>query len=387
MSEPILCPIQQPLERLDSHAVLQPLLEYLSHNQPVTKPTTFPRGTVLPDGRLDLCKQQLGIEGCQLVAQALAQNTTISSLLLGTNGIGNAGAKAVAELIEQTPELEIVYLGCNAIEASGVEALSQSLRNNRHVHGLWLKRNPLGLAGAQAIAQLLEHNQHLRTLDLVNTDLGMDGFGVIMQALIRTNRSLERIYLSGNQLEPEAAELVVELLRHNPKLSELYLSVNQFGDRGAQTLAEGLAANQTLRVLELSSNGIGLEGGATLLEVAFAHPRLEQFKLGYAPSTKVLGAQANQLGDRGAQLIGQLLPNNTTIRQLDLTRNGISKLGQTSLAQGLEYNYRLVDLAINHLQEPLISHYLGRNRQQSGQSIQPHADIARIKSVYRTTIK
>ncbi len=207
-----------------------------------------------------------------------------------------------------------------------------------------------------------------------------------MQALISRNRSLERIYLSGNQLEPEAAELLVELLRHNPKLTELYLSVNQFSDRGAQSLAAGLTVNQTLRVLELSSNGIGIEGGAALIEASFAHPRLEQFKLGYAPSTKVLGAQANQLGDRGAQLIGQLIATNSCMRQLDLTRNGISKLGQTSLAQGLEYNTSLVELAIDQLQEPLIKHYSERNRQR-GQPIQPHADIARIKSVYRTNIK
>ncbi|MFD3163103.1 ribonuclease inhibitor [Herpetosiphon sp. NSE202] len=386
MSELVLCPIQEPLEQPNSQAVLQPLLAHLSHNQPVTSATSFTRGTVLPDGRLDLCKQQLGIEGCQLVAQALAQNTTIKSLLLGTNGIGNAGAEAVAQLIEQDPTLEIVYLGCNAIEASGVEALSQSLRNNPNVHGLWLKRNPLGLAGAQAIATLLENNQHLRTLDLVNTNLGMEGFGLIIQALIRSNRSLERIYLSGNQLEPEAAELLVELLQHNSTLNELYLSVNQFGDRGAQILAEGLAVNQHLRVLELSSNGIGLAGGAPLLEAAFAHPRLEQFKLGYAPSTKVLAAQANQIGDHGAQLIGQLLPTNQRLRQLDLTRNGITKLGQTSLAQGLEYNYSLVELALNKVQEPLIKHYLERNR-QTAPPIQQHADIAQIKSVYRTNIR
>src|SRR5262249_53416284 len=125
----------------EARAELTPLLEYLESNQTVSEPTVFPRGTVLADGRLDLCKQQLGPTGCRLVTKALAANTTIISVLLGTNAIGDQGATDVARLVEQNTHLEVVYLGCNRITAAGATALAQALANNDQVVGLWLKRN------------------------------------------------------------------------------------------------------------------------------------------------------------------------------------------------------------------------------------------------------
>ena len=67
------------------------------------------------------------------------------SLLLGTDGIGNAGAADVAELVGKNSALEVLYLGCNKIDAAGVAPLAASLTvPNSSVTGLWLKRNPVG---------------------------------------------------------------------------------------------------------------------------------------------------------------------------------------------------------------------------------------------------
>src|SRR5262249_55314448 len=89
--DPIHCPITEVVDIApDTLAALTPLLEHLQSNQVGSEPTTFPRGTVLADGRLDLCKQQLGPTGCRLVTETLAANATNISLLLGTNAIGAA---------------------------------------------------------------------------------------------------------------------------------------------------------------------------------------------------------------------------------------------------------------------------------------------------------
>src|SRR5262245_38954211 len=96
----ILCPIKGPLPAPTCLPdELAPLLDTLRNNRAVAEPMTFPRGTLLPDGRLDLCKQGLGVEGCRAVTEALVGNTVVRSLLLGTNGIGDDGAEAVAELL------------------------------------------------------------------------------------------------------------------------------------------------------------------------------------------------------------------------------------------------------------------------------------------------
>src|SRR5205085_25217 len=125
MTQPlILCPIYhiQEIVPCPPEEVL-PLVEHLRANVGVAEATAFPRGTILSDGRLDLCKQSLGPGGCRLVTEALAENTFVKSLLLGTDGIGNVGAGDVARLIKRNNHLEIVYLGCNRIEDAGVLAL------------------------------------------------------------------------------------------------------------------------------------------------------------------------------------------------------------------------------------------------------------------------
>jgi hypothetical protein len=78
----IHCPIADTIETTpDELAFLAPLLDHLRANVPVTQQTTFPRGTVMPDGRLDLCKQGIGAAGCRSIAEALTVNTRITSLL------------------------------------------------------------------------------------------------------------------------------------------------------------------------------------------------------------------------------------------------------------------------------------------------------------------
>ena len=122
---PIHCPVP-PLHDFEpcDPAEVAPLVAHLLTDRPVEAPMTFPRGTVLSDGRLDLCKQSLGRDGCRRVTEALTHNTTIKSLLLGTDGIGDAGAKDVAALLARNGALEIVYLGCNRIGAAGVGRLT-----------------------------------------------------------------------------------------------------------------------------------------------------------------------------------------------------------------------------------------------------------------------
>jgi hypothetical protein len=88
---------------------LLPLLEKLEANEPVTEVTTFPRGTLLPDGRLDLCKQSLGAEGTEAVARALAKNRFVKSLLLGADGLGDEGAASVARLAAENESIETLF--------------------------------------------------------------------------------------------------------------------------------------------------------------------------------------------------------------------------------------------------------------------------------------
>lgn len=379
-------PVQCPVHRVEitpcETAELAPLLAHLSGNQPVDGSQRFPRGTLLDDGRLDLCKQSLGASNCLQVAHALQRNTQVRSLMLGTNAIGDAGAAAVAGLVGSNERLEVLYLGCNNIGPQGADALGQALAADTHVTGLWLKRNPLGPQGVRSIADMLRSNRRLRVLDLVNTDLRDDGVQALVDALCTDNRQLSSLYLSGNGLGPTAAKHLARLLREAPQIQALHLSVNHLGDPGAETLAEALLDNGTLQTLSLASNGIGPQGAKALFAAAKRHAGLQVLHLGHAPSTRVLGAQANGIGDEGAGHAAGLLAASTALRQLDLQRNGITAAGMALLAAALQHNERLVSLRLEgRLPETALSR-LARNREVHG-DMPLGADQALIRSVYR----
>lgn len=379
-------PVQCPVHRVEitpcDAAELAPLLAHLSGNRSVDGSRRFPRGTLLDDGRLDLCKQSLGTDNCLQVAHALQRNTRVRSLMLGTNAIGDAGAAAVAGLLCSNERLEVLYLGCNNIGPHGADLLARSLAKDEHVTGLWLKRNPLGPQGVRSIADMLRTNQRLRVLDLVNTDLRDDGVQVLVDALCTDNRHLGALYLSGNGLGPAAAKHLARLLRHAPQVKALYLGVNRLGDPGAEVLAGALADNGTLQTLELAGNGIGPQGAEALFGAAKRHAGLQALNLGDAASTKVLGAKANRIGDEGAGHAARLLVASTSLRRLDLTRNGITAAGIARLAEALQHNERLISLRLEgSLPEAVITR-LARNREVHG-DMPPGVDQALIRSVYR----
>ncbi len=381
----IQCPLQGPIPFVAcSIDEITPLIEHLALNIPVSGPTVFPRGTVLPDGRLDLCKQNLGPTGCRSVAKSLHNHQHIRSLLLGTDGIGDEGAVAISELVQANSALEIIYLGCNGITNQGAETLVKTLSNNSTIEGLWLKRNPIGDQGAEAISRLLTQNQTLRVLDLVNTGFGRRGVQSLCRSLRTAGCSIERLYLGGNALDAFSAKELAEVLRSNKTLRALYLNVSLLGDQGAIAIAEGLRANKTLCELGLASNGLTVQGVQPLLETITTHPSLVNLDLGYSPSTKALRAQPNSVGDEGAVFVAKMLQANTKLKRINLAKTGIGKLGRATIEQAIMNNRSIQDCTLDGgLTETTRSHLLA-NRQDNTSALRCSRDTSLIRSVYRS---
>jgi len=380
----IVCPIKGVTELLPyEFEEIEPLLDYLKKDELPAQPQAFPRGTVTDDGRLDLCKQSLGAEGCSFVVEALWHNRTIKSLLLGTDGIGNAGAEKVAQLVTHNKNLETIYLGCNLIENEGVEKLAQALVTNTSVKGLWLKRNPIGEEGARHIAFVLKTNRHLRTLDLVNTQIGTAGLKAVCETLAADNQTLERLYLGGNQINAEGAGYLARMLHTNKTLKALLLNVNELGDEGGCILADAMRHNDTLEELGLASCGLGENALMRLFENLADNPKLHTLDLGYSVSTKVLGASANHISDRAAKALQYLLEHNRTIQTLNLNKTGLTTHARELIIQGLTANTSLQKLTLNGKTDARIATLLERN--SLTQQVKPPipADVKVIKSVYR----
>lgn len=335
-SSQILCPIDHvkadfPFPQQD----LQPVVDVIKTNKPL--PLTnipYPVGTITADGRLDMCKQQLGVAGIEQVTAALKDNSVIRHVLLGTNAFGNPGATTIADLIAQNSAIETVYLGCNYIEQAGCTAICEALAANTSVRSVWFKRNPVGAESIQAIIKMLSVNKQLRTIDLVNTCAG-DGFHSLLKYL-EGNETLEQLYLSGNYLTTETMRYASNMLARNKHLKSLYLSVNNIGDEGISALIPGLAANNSLEELSLASCGISGRGMELLFTDLKTNINIKSLDIGYAPSTQVLGAKANELSPVAAGLLIEYIVEHPNLIHLNLGKTDLPEAQRNMLIEEME---------------------------------------------------
>ncbi|MFV8752818.1 gala protein [Nannocystaceae bacterium ST9] len=367
---------------------LDPLLAWLRADRPVDELTSFPRGTALPDGRLDLCKQSLGLANAELLFGALRGNRQVRSLLLGTDGLRSAGAIAVANMLatERPPGLETLYLGCNHIEPEGVAALADAI-TEVPVRALWLKRNPVGVEGARVLATLLREQPALEVLDLTNTkltDAGAEAIAGGLRGQAGLASGLRVLLLGGNGIGVRGAEALADAIAIHPHLRELGLAASQLGDAGVHALARGIGR---LESLDLASNGMGVSGLGGLIEAGAA---LKSLDLGSTPSSRVLGARDNELGDAvGGALLGEWLAGNPGLGRLDLRHAGVRSRGALAILAGLESNDRLFDLQLGKFVARQIKRKLRIRLDANRANAAPERlavpwHVAAILSVYRS---
>ncbi|MFB7173206.1 gala protein [Streptomyces sp. NPDC056254] len=325
---PVRCPaIEHPDLPPADPAGLDPLLARLAADRPVEVDETFPLGTLRTDGRVDLCKQGLGPAGAARLLPAAAASPHATHLLLGTNAIGDTGAATLADALTADGHgLHTLYLGCNRIGPAGVGSLAGVLAEDTTVRALWLKRNPLHADGARTLAALLRRNTGLRTLDLVNTGIGAEGVRLLLDALVEREQPLERLFLGGNGLGPDAAPLLCDLIRL-AGVRELYVPANHLGDEGAAALAAAAADSPHPVRLGLGGNGIGAAGARAL---AASLGGIEALDLGRTLSERSLGAPGNHPGDEGAYALAAALPG-SPLRRLELRHTGLTGRGAKSL--------------------------------------------------------
>eukprot|EP01133_Synstelium_polycarpum_P018800 gene18800-22483_t len=368
-----------PLEELD------PLLEFMKSDTPLSDdmPIKFSRGTCMPDGRLDLCKQVVGPEGIKPLLGAMRKHSTIKRLLLGNNIVGNGGAEAIADYIKNNidSKIDTWYIAGNNFDEEGMIHIADALANDTKVRALWLKRNPLLSGGVRPIARMLETNCYLETLDLLNCGILDQGVSTLFASLM-INTTLKHLYIDTNGLTVASAITVRKHLETGTnRLETIYMSCNYLGDKGAYEIAQGLASDKTLVRIGLCSNNIGATGAKALVDAIIPHPTLKFLNLGYTKATFVMGVLNNTLEDDGSVEIARLIRSNKVLRVIDLTNNGISQKGITALREALQENKVLTSLVLmqfamvhNEVAREHIDSMLSANRLLWGKETLNHAD-------------
>src|SRR3990167_968873 len=99
--------------------------------------------------KLNLCYKPLAGDQITALAEALKANSTLHTLYLGSNQIGDAGIEKLAEALKANRTLHTLYLGGNQIGAAGIEKLAEALKANRTLQTLYLGGNQIGAVGIE----------------------------------------------------------------------------------------------------------------------------------------------------------------------------------------------------------------------------------------------
>lgn len=168
----------------------------------------------------------------------LPKCTSLLSLKLTGNRIGDDNMESLAIALAQCPALTHLSLNANRI-------------------------TPLG---TPSLARVLLQNQSLSYLDLGSNRIGDEGWEHLAHALGQS-KTLTHLRLSDNEIGPAGAAHLAAVLWQCPLLAHLNLSWNEIDDSGTQRLAEVLPQCQSIAHLDLDHNWIATRGIESLVPV------------------------------------------------------------------------------------------------------------------------
>jgi len=164
--------------------------------------------------------------------------------------LNNTSAVYVGKVIENNSTLCSLDLSCNEIGDEGSIQIAKGIKVNRSLLFLNLGCNHIRGKGFTEIATALQYNNILKAIDLNNNGCADYGARAIGNAL-RVNQTLLEVDLSQNRITAEGAYSLGIGLEENVGLKVLKLGGNPFQLRGAISIVDSLITNKETKIEEL----------------------------------------------------------------------------------------------------------------------------------------
>ena len=195
---------------------------------------------------------------CKHVGSALLTNEGLTSLNLSYNKIGDIGCAEVAAALK-LHKLSFLDLSYNSIMPAGGTSLGEMLRSNTTLITLNLGNNNIGDTGGHDLfdsltTPLYETEEVMMAKARVYEQGGsIDDIGEVF------NTTLTSLNVSCNDLGQTAAERLTQVLSANVVLTRLNLDYNpKLGNTEVRNIASAIKTYEpSIEVLNFSENGVG----------------------------------------------------------------------------------------------------------------------------------
>ena len=160
----------------------------------------------------------------------------------------------VSRLISANVPMTCLILNNTNLDSIDIKTLTTALTYNTTLRSLHLSENHIGESGATYVANILRTNTSLETLWLNGCDLGQESARFLAEALIH-NVTLQCLHISHASIYTGAARFLANMLRHNVTLKMLDLSGDPINNKGADHFIKVMdEENHTLIHLLLDIN-------------------------------------------------------------------------------------------------------------------------------------
>jgi Ran GTPase-activating protein (RanGAP) involved in mRNA processing and transport len=303
---------------------------------------------------LDVSNNPLGDDAIPL-AEGLLTNDMLLTLKMSNCELTTRAMEVMKKALASNESLTTLHMPDNGLTRYAAGALAEGMKENAGLLTLNIKNCNIGSAGAISIAKMLEQNSVLTDINI-----GCDPMGE-----------------NGGLIEQHGALAIATMLRKNTTLKALHLPSCGIESFGAVYICQSLQFNTTLKTLDIS--------GPLESHVTFRQPPEpvfhifgdesddEEDDLGYMVSMTgnvsdamaVAQAEAQmrrekrnrlmsqlrgtpgmdgRIGVDGASAVRDMLLINTTLTELDVSRNNIGNMGVKLICEGLETNRGLVGI-------------------------------------------
>ncbi|XP_065897457.1 uncharacterized protein [Dysidea avara] len=360
--------------------------------------------------KFNLTLQKLNISNCgilddgaAIISNNLNKNDALKELNMSNNKISFKVVKDIAVLVRFITALQTLYISHCEVPDNELTDISISLIKNYHLQELNLSHSMIYTEGACKIAEVIRVNRTLLKLDISGCGIAGDGIGIISNSLMecttlqelnisnneitneaakgiagvmQINKTLYKLDISNNGISGDGTTVIVDSLKGNNTLQALYMSYNKITTEGAKKMAEIIRLDTTLQALDISQCSIP-DDGVLVISESYKYIRtLQNLKVSYSRTTfatshsndsrsvrndvseynlhstyylsKAIVNLSKAIDNTGAVIVSNLLYNNMSITELNLSKNNIKYVGLAAVSEWLKVNYSLKILNMSH---------------------------------------
>ena len=296
------------------------------------------------------------------ISEAIQGNTTLQIFDVSNNSIYDDGATAIGDSLKHNISLRQLNISHNNITDKGIKVVAEAIRMNSTLRNINISKNHISTEGILYFMEAVEKNCILQVVNITHNNVTRSRFTSIKQCINNLQYPIQ-IIASWNEIVSRSGELLVKsiicTLEESEDITEDVWSFEDYDhDYIVTCLSECFKEDDILIELNLSKNKVMRDREKYIVEAIKINKTLQKLDASYlkiheglisdllkiSKSLKELNISNNGITSDGAKEIATAISVNTTLEKLDLSCNMLSDDGVTFISNALKNNISLQEL-------------------------------------------